>query len=412
MMGVACIRIGRLLHRDREALPDADRLQLERHLTSCSRCRKRADAVSNLVQVVISAARPRLTTTEHEAVIARALSTTDNHTKAAVVARMPRWQRPLFATATAALALGLLLWVLPGPAQRTAQVDSSSQRVLSGLLDSSLGSLSERDNIPSQQRLKARETTTVVLAQAAVVVSAHSEIEWDHLERRLDLHSGSVDVDVTRRSGESFSVATPRFEVQVLGTQFRVDQSSVVVHRGSVRIVSAQGEVLVETLRAGGRWQLSPVSRLSDAESSEQPRTEKAQPRTQPDDSASDLLDRARTALSNGATARANRLASAALELEPTRFEAAEARTILAEVAQATGNRQKAITLYLEVARRYPNLLAGETALFAAARLEANAGNDQVAIRLLKRYLSRYRSGVMRSEASRRLRALSDGEDN
>ena len=96
-----------------------------------------------------------------------------------------------------------------------------------------------------------------------------------------------------------------------------------------------------------------------------------------------------------------------ALELRGSRANAAEAHTILAECAQMAGQPRAAVERYLLVARRYSNLPAGETALFAAARIEANAGHLQAARDLFERYLERYPDGTLRAEAERRLRAIS-----
>ena len=76
------------------------------------------------------------------------------------------------------------------------------------------------------------------------------------------------------------------------------------------------------------------------------------------------------------------------------------------------GDRGAAVEAYLRVARAFAELPAGENALFAAARLEADRQRSAAAAQLLERYLERYPHGRFEREARARLRALSAALDH
>jgi TolA-binding protein len=121
--------------------------------------------------------------------------------------------------------------------------------------------------------------------------------------------------------------------------------------------------------------------------------------------SAARLLAQAREAFTRLDHAAAERHADAALDAGPTRAQAAEARTLLAECAHAAGRLDDALSRYEAIAARFGDLPAGETALFAAARLEARRGRTDAARALFTRYLDRYPSGRFADDARRHARA-------
>jgi hypothetical protein len=100
---------------------------------------------------------------------------------------------------------------------------------------------------------------------------------------------------------------------------------------------------------------------------------------------------------------KAERSAAAALDAGPDRAETAEALMIAADCAQARGTLDDAAERYAAIAIRYADLDAGETALFAAARLETRRGRPAAARLLLERYLDRYPSGRFAPDARREL---------
>jgi len=86
--------------------------------------------------------------------------------------------------------------------------------------------------------------------------------------------------------------------------------------------------------------------------------------------------------------------------------ERAEALSLRADCALVEGDLAAAASGYLQVAERFARLPAGENALFAAGRLEAERGAHAAARKLLARYLEQYPHGRFVKEASARLRSL------
>jgi TolA-binding protein len=121
---------------------------------------------------------------------------------------------------------------------------------------------------------------------------------------------------------------------------------------------------------------------------------------------AKELIAEARAQMASGSTGKARATLEEVVQLRPGRSLAAEARSPLAECAMIDGKRRRAVSLYLEVANRYKETAAGQNALFAAARIEANAGRKDAAKELLERYLDRYPKGRFSKDASKRLERL------
>jgi TolA-binding protein len=84
----------------------------------------------------------------------------------------------------------------------------------------------------------------------------------------------------------------------------------------------------------------------------------------------------------------------------------AEALSLRAECELLQGKPTAARDAYLDVFRRYPGLAAGENALFAAARSEAEHGSAERAAAYFESYLKRYPGGRFAKEATARLHAL------
>src|SRR5262249_15437264 len=111
-------------------------------------------------------------------------------------------------------------------------------------------------------------------------------------------------------------------------------------------------------------------------------------------ESTTDLLARARAQVVprdyRGAEATVRTLLARTL----SRTDEAEGRIVLANVAQATGHLDDAATLYLAVASKFADLPAGESALYAAARIDPA---------VLPRYLDRYPNGRYADDVRRQL---------
>ena len=78
----------------------------------------------------------------------------------------------------------------------------------------------------------------------------------------------------------------------------------------------------------------------------------------------------------------------------------------LAEVAHASGALDLAVERYLAIAARFGALPAGESALYAAARIELRRSRASAARALLTRYLARYPAGRYADDARRELATL------
>jgi hypothetical protein len=192
-------------------------------------------------------------------------------------------------------------------------------------------------------------------------------------------------------------VVTQDFRVEVLGTRFEVTQSSVVVLRGRVRVVSPSGEERA-VLEAGERYDHVAEAELAPEPDAPEPDAPEARAREHVNVAA--LLTQARDALAAGQLERSRRAIESVLAAKPRASARAEALTLRAELFDVQGDRASAIAAYLEVATRFRTLPAGENALFAAARLERS---DAKAHKLLSQYLERYPRGRFVVEAKYRL---------
>ena len=124
---------------------------------------------------------------------------------------------------------------------------------------------------------------------------------------------------------------------------------------------------------------------------------------TAPRLSAADWLARARREFAAGDHAAAEASALAATRADPRRGQLAEASLVMAECAQARGDLDLALARYAEIADRYADLDAGETAVFAAGRLEARRGRTDAARALFMQYLDRHPAGRFAGDARREL---------
>jgi tetratricopeptide (TPR) repeat protein len=102
----------------------------------------------------------------------------------------------------------------------------------------------------------------------------------------------------------------------------------------------------------------------------------------------------------------ATRTVEAALALAPSRGDEAEARILLADIAQASGELALAARRYTAVADTFTGGPAAESALYAAARIELRRGRTAAARTLLARYLDRHPAGRYADDVRRELDAL------
>jgi hypothetical protein len=106
-----------------------------------------------------------------------------------------------------------------------------------------------------------------------------------------------------------------------------------------------------------------------------------------------DVIAEARVQLAAGHYEEAEKSVLVLLEKSQSRAEQAEAWMFLADLAQASGNLGTAVTRYQTVATKFVDLPAAESALYAAARIEARRGRSDAARALYDQYLERYANG-------------------
>jgi TolA-binding protein len=210
------------------------------------------------------------------------------------------------------------------------------------------------------------------------------------------LERGRLDVETA--AGGVARITTDRFEVELEDASLTIEPAGVRVHRGAVRIVDLSGRAAVARIEAGGAW--APL------EPAPAPPRSPASRGARSGSGASSWLAQARARFGARDYAAAGRSIEAALAAAPSRAEAAEARTLLADVALASGDLPRALERYLAVAARFAELPAAESALYAAARIELRRARPAEARALLERYLARYPSGRYADDARRQLTAI------
>jgi ferric-dicitrate binding protein FerR (iron transport regulator) len=385
MIDLSCMRAGRLISARRAGISAADGLWLEQHLATCSRCAREAALLSSVVAIA-SSVEPELSAPARAHAVRSAL---DGRAKAAVAPGRERahgwaWGAGLgLAIAATAVAMLVLSTQREPPAPRAAVVPAASPAVGTPAVPAAPSGDAAR--LQAGQRVKIRTRTQVALDHASVELAPLSEAQWNASTHELSLVEGELLAEVDPAAHRPFAVVARDFRVEVLGTRFEVTQSSVVVLRGRVRVVTPDGEERA-VLLAGQRYD------HVTGEAGVAPRGGRA--------NVGQLLTQARDALAAGQLERAQRSIEAALLKRPRGATRAEALTLRAELLSALGDRAQAIAVYLVVAERFRAHGAGENALFAAARLERS---ERAARALLTRYLERYPRGRFVVEAKARL---------
>ncbi|MBX3158687.1 MAG: hypothetical protein KF773_22150 [Deltaproteobacteria bacterium] len=390
------------LHREVDALEDVQRLVLDDHLAGCARCR--GDRERLLAVHRIGAALPvPADARTHQRAIARALLEGPS-TRFAPAPRSRRALIPLALAGAGAILLAAVLVLRPGdgelaaplaiapPAPPPATVVDAAPADAPSLADDVVedGELAHDGvavtTVPARQTLRAMRATQLRLAGARVIVAASSELRWVPEERTVLLERGRLDI--TNGANGIARVVAGRVDVEVGDADVTVEPTGVRVTRGAVAI--REGARVVR-LEAGG------------AASFEAPARPTPQPQGPP---VAELLAVARTRFAAKDLAGAERAAAAALAARPSRADAAAARMLLADIAQASGALDRAVAHYTAVFTELAGLPAAESALYATARVELRRTRTAAARALLARYLDRHPAGRYTDDVRRQLAAL------
>jgi hypothetical protein len=390
------------------------------HRASCPRCQARARFDAGIRRI----AGPVEVHAADSGLLTRAITAGLAARDGAVVGESwlssRAWRRPAIAgVAFAAAAAVIALWLARG-----------SRDDRGPLAEASIGAPLVQD-----EPIQIAHAQVIAAGDALVVRSGASEI-W--------LGRGSVEVDVDPEPQAPFVVRTPRFSVHVLGTHFVVSEAGVKVDRGAVKIVDADGNVVVPRLEAGPRWlveqwasaaapatqhanpastdddliEIDPASGTQTASAGSRTKRDKrvaVEPRRDTQTPEPKLDVRARIDALRGDIAANRDIPAARAALEQlarraaTRTERADAEELVGESYMRTAQPAEAQRRLTEIADRYRDLSLGEAALFAASRAARQAGHRDDERRLLETYITRYPSGSLTADARKRLDAIAKG---
>jgi tetratricopeptide (TPR) repeat protein len=270
--------------------------------------------------------------------------------------------------------------------------------------------LATGDVFPSGAEVSSEEGASLRVGRAEVALGVGARVSWSEEAGTLTLASGAVDLEVEPANGVALRVVTRRFIVEVVGTSFHVDEEGVRVARGVVRVLDRDRGELLARLGAGEAWRVDGAGereRPAAIEASrDEPPARVSGRRVAPPGDPEAVLEEGRHALARGDVGAAEAAARTVLATRAADRHAAEAEILLAECEQVSGRPDAAARRYLGISERYPNVAAAESALFAAARLRANAGDSDGARALLRAYLERYPSGRFERDVAARLSVL------
>lgn len=367
-----CIQTASLVGARTLDLGTAQRLVLEDHLTGCMVCRETAQLGSRF-RAMLEA--QTTSSSSIDRTIHRALREVGREEPPRATSRVMPRMAAVGAVALAAAA-AVLLWPTRQPIAHQQEAADMP--------------------IPAGQVAQLGHGRVTLMGDAM----------WMSSMSTVVLRHGSVLVSVDPRPHLPFAVQTERFVVEVRGTRFRVDANGVDVYEGHVRIRDLAGSVLVESLTAGEQWRVSVPPPVVLAAPPVPAPVHSPEVPSRTVSAAAPHLARARSQLASKNVESARREIALALDANPTRTQRATAAVLAADACFVDGNPKRAIALYLEAHADYPDLLAGENALFAAARLQMKIGPTAEAKALLERYLDHYPHGEFSLEATTRLRDL------
>jgi tetratricopeptide (TPR) repeat protein len=386
-----CLQGGIWLERRQSGLSAAEGLQLEEHLAHCEHCRRDADRLDALRQV-ISSAEDQLGPRVRERIIRNALAAAPL-TALSSPARHPgmSWSRLGVASAGALAAAAAVLWLSRAP-QTHDPLASSPVPAVDKAPASPASSQSTSAAPPFE--LAATPGRDWSIGPARVRVGRATLLRWQ--EQSASLHVGDAQAQIEIELAPDrppVRVFARSYIVEVSAARFEIGPSTVTVFEGALRVLTPDGQVVVPRLAAGEAWPGSAVA----------PEPRSHAPASRAEGDAGQELRRARALLAQRKFAESQRAVGRALRAGPDREQRAEALSLTAENALMTGDEPRAQRLYSQVAERYRELDAGDNALFAAARIAQRRGQIEQSRALLQRYVIRYPGGRFRVDADRRL---------
>ncbi|HET6335197.1 MAG TPA: FecR domain-containing protein [Polyangiales bacterium] len=406
MIRLQCTRIAALLQARAAGLSQANALVLEEHLAQCRDCSEQAQLLDGLRALSDAGAAPLSSGARQRAVL-QAFAVAERPSQP--TAAGSSWLFPSAFGALAATAI-VVLSILRQP-DLSLRAD---YHLISGSLEHSVRAAESGE---VETAIASRSGGVVALAHARVEFRSQTRAAWFGGARVLRLESGSVVADVDPAQHQAFRVDTARFRVLVLGTRFEVSSAAVRVTRGRVRVERPDGTELAE-LGPGDSYacpsapcQLRKTTVVSAEPIAASSVVPEPPPVAMPERSNSPArverqLDQARLALAQRNLARARELVSNVLGEDLQARQRAEALSLRAESALVAGDLSEAAAAYRLVAQKFANLPAGENALFASARIDAERLSGTRAQAGLMRYLLRYPKGRFVKEATTRLREL------
>ncbi len=448
----------------RRQASEAERLCLEKHLTTCRSCRAEK-ARWLLMERLEQPDPPRLSQDARARILCHV---TDLPEPEVVEERKARRLMPALAGGTLAVALAVaLLVVLPGGRRSAARLAGHG------------GNDRAQPASPAMERtiaIRAKTAGTLDAGRAHILYEAGADLCVQPGGREVELFAGEIDVEVAP-GGPRFRVLTPRFTVEVLGTRFIVRLDRVQTIHGVVRVAEpdAAGARQLALVRAGqvwicpdalpgaelasptaldpsrggapaprpntdfqastairdqGRGQDLPAGVLLASEAS--PATESmravhappsesgvaaegahpsekamlarreisAGPRAR---SVDELLSDARAALAAGNIGHARECVASALRARPRPRQRAMAELLSADTMLVESRYDDALTAYRSMMDRFASYPEGETAAFALAQLLSERGPQDRAQQALERYLERYPAGRFAAEVEKKL---------
>ena len=433
MIHAGCLPTELLLDRRSPELSVSERSRVQQHLAGCERCRREHRLVLALSALTDQRIESQVVPAAYDRILAEARSRYARG-EASAGAALAESRQPRVLTfalggalACAAVALIFVFAGVRGPKPiassssktSTGATVASQQRdqLIHGELRDGVEILKGGAAIPEGRELGPAGPFVVELAHARLEVAQAKSLSWSARTRVATLLEGVAVVEVDPALRRSFGVLTANFLVNVLGTQFRVDQDTVTVSRGRVQVLARDSLQLLAELGPGQSFTYQAKAAALEAVVPESPGPKGVEPGEEVKGTgpggevkgtlpASELLARARRQLSGGQPKQARADIAAALLVTSNRGEQAVAHMLIGDCALVEGNAREAVKKYLEVSRRFSDLAVAETALFSAARIESNSGRKPAARELLQSYLLRYPAGQFRKDADERLRVL------